>query len=90
MNGKPAKCFVHPSAPKPVLREPVIEEPHMHEFAPVDLQPSIPVPPELYQSEADAELVSVTDGLMVLIEKHGAARVIRLVKLLAALSGQEV
>jgi hypothetical protein len=42
------------------------------------------------QTPEDLELLAVTDGLTVLIQKHGAARVMRLVRMLAHLAGETV
>jgi hypothetical protein len=87
MDKIPAIVFQHPSAPV------VFQVPHLHEFAPVTVEPEVAVPaalmPELHNEE-DAELLAITDGLTNLIQKHGAPRIMRLVRMIAHLAGQDV
>jgi len=72
--------YQHPSAPFVLHdpRDPLVQD--KYDTAPTFDQPS----------EAEMELLAVTDGLTVLIQRHGAARIMRLVRLLAAHAGQEV
>jgi hypothetical protein len=77
MNGQPAIFLLHPSAPKPELHDP--RDPFVR-----DRYEGEPQTPE------QLELLAVTDGLTTLIQKHGAARIMRLVRMLAHLAGQEV
>ena len=77
MNREPAIILRHTSAPVVELHDP--RDPFVRDK--YDEEPQTP---------EQLELLAVTDGLTVLIQKHGAARVMRLVRMLAGLAGQDV
>jgi hypothetical protein len=92
--------YHHPSSPPPKLQD----RPQLPaEFQPTDEEryvstrsgelaadPSPQHAAERWETPEELELLAVTDGLTALIQKHGAPRIMRLVRMLAHLAGQEV
>jgi len=95
---EPAIILHHRSSPLPVLQD----SPRLREFQPVEHdddfsrigQLGVPPPPQHAatnrETPEELEILAVTDGLTALIQKHGAPRIMRLVRMLAHIAGQEV
>ena len=100
MRYTPALIVHHPSSPQPTLSD----SPRLPtEFQPTDektyvstrsvelvVDPSPQHAAERWEMPEELELLAVTDGLTALIQKHGAPRIMRLVRMLAHLAGQDV